>query len=252
MIELQVIYPNHHCFWAAGVNDIWAVDQHDKWIHFGLALHTGIEPFSRKILWIHIWHSNRNPQLILTYFLDVVNELGSTLGSENYGIWHDPTLEGTLQHQWMMIFQWIFIPWLQAELNAYQDHVNHTAKWCNHNKVLPHGVPELIFSTPQDYGTLDLKFMVDRAALKHVYHLYINPSHPVFDLVPSPLNTHLEACYNNLGCPAVTCHTVWDIYLDLLHAVQYHALLQSDLPFNDMDGSYYYMGGGSGGLSLGE
>ncbi|KAI6045209.1 hypothetical protein EDC04DRAFT_2636180 [Pisolithus marmoratus] len=117
--------------------------------------------------------------------------------------------------------------------------------------------------------------MVDRATLKHVHHLYVNPSHPVFDLVPSPLNTHLEACYNDLGRPAVTHHTVWDIYLDLLHAVQYHALLllhlstslstgadaddslpliegQCNLPFNDTDGSYYYMGGVSGGLGLDE
>ena len=65
-----------HRFWAAGVNDIWAVDQHDKWLRFGLALHTGIEPFSGKILWIHVWHSNHNPQLILSYYLDVVDELG--------------------------------------------------------------------------------------------------------------------------------------------------------------------------------
>lgn len=63
-------------FWAAGVNDIWTVDQHDKWLRFGLALHTGIEPFSGKILWIRVWHSNRNPQLILTYYLDVVKQCG--------------------------------------------------------------------------------------------------------------------------------------------------------------------------------
>ena len=65
-------------FWAAGVNDIWAVDQYDKWLRFSLALHTGIEPFSRRILWIKVWHSNRNPQLILSYFLDSVVELGCT------------------------------------------------------------------------------------------------------------------------------------------------------------------------------
>ncbi|KAI6021964.1 hypothetical protein EDC04DRAFT_2901055 [Pisolithus marmoratus] len=107
-----------------------------------------------------------------------------------YKGWFD--VNNTLQ---LMIFRWIFIPWLQAELNAYQDHVNHTAKWCNCNKVLPHSVLELIFSSPQDYGALDLKFMVDRAALKH---------------------------------------------------------RTTQLPFNDMDDSYYYMGGVSGGLSLDE
>lgn len=68
-----------HRFWAAGVNDIWAVDQHDKWKRFGLALHTGIEPFSGKILWMKVWHSNQNPQLILTYYLEAVEKLGCTL-----------------------------------------------------------------------------------------------------------------------------------------------------------------------------
>jgi len=63
-------------FWAAGVNDIWAVDQHDKWLRFGLALHTGIEPFSGRILWIRVWHSNRHSQRILSYYLDVVDQLG--------------------------------------------------------------------------------------------------------------------------------------------------------------------------------
>ena len=63
-------------FWAAGINDIWAVDQHDKWQSFGLKLHTGIEPFSGRILWMKIWHSNRNSQLILSYYLETVRKLG--------------------------------------------------------------------------------------------------------------------------------------------------------------------------------
>ena len=63
-------------FWAAGVNDIWAVNQHDKWLRFGLALHTGIEPFSGHILWMKVWHSNRNPQLILSYYLETVEGFG--------------------------------------------------------------------------------------------------------------------------------------------------------------------------------
>ena len=66
----------HHQFWAAGVNDIWAVDQHDKWLQFGLALHTGIEPFSGCILWVKVWHSNWNPQLILSYYLETVESFG--------------------------------------------------------------------------------------------------------------------------------------------------------------------------------
>ncbi|KAI5981231.1 hypothetical protein EDD15DRAFT_2535399 [Pisolithus albus] len=107
--------------------------------------------------------------------------------------------------------------------------------------------------------------MVDKAALKHVHQLYINTGHPVFDLVPRPLHEVLEECYNDLGRPAVTRLTVWRVYLDLLRAVRDHATLhldlptspadadadddlpllkgQCDLPFNDNDDGYYYMGG---------
>ncbi|KAI6094391.1 hypothetical protein EDD16DRAFT_1787743 [Pisolithus croceorrhizus] len=256
-----------------------------------------------------------NLQLILTYYLDVVEEFGfiplvtqSNPGSENFGIanaqtmlhqWHDHALEGTLQHRWMRSrknikpeimwsqLHWHFTPgfktlldegvhqgWYDIDNTLQLDRVNHTAKRCNHNKVLPHGIPELIFSSPQDYGALDLKFMVDKAALKHVCQLYVNTGHAVFNLVPHLLSAHLEEHYNDLGRPTITCQTVWRIYLDLLHTIQDHALTlhhhislsvnadmddelpllegQHDLPFNETDQGYYYMGGVGGGLGLDE
>ncbi|KAG1729104.1 uncharacterized protein EDB91DRAFT_1060156 [Suillus paluster] len=182
-------------FWAAGVNDLFTVDQHDKWLRFGLGLHTGIEPFSGRIMWIRVWHSNRNPQLILSYYLNTIEELGhmplitqSDLGTENFRIanaqtllcqCYDPDLRGTLQHRWMrskknvmpeitwsqlrrrftpgfetlldhgvnegwydvgntlqnMVFCWVFIPWLQRELDAYRDRINNTAKRRDRNKA---------------------------------------------------------------------------------------------------------------------
>ncbi|KAI6017881.1 hypothetical protein EDC04DRAFT_2870054 [Pisolithus marmoratus] len=163
-------------FWAAGVNDLWAVDQHNKWLRFRLALHTGIKLFSGKFLWIRVWHSDHNPQLILTYFLDAAEEQTHNDPSmENFGItntqsmlrqWHQLDLVGMLQHRWMqhkknimpkimwsqlhhqftpgfesileeglstddisrLVFWWLFIPWLQQELDVYWDHVNNTAK----------------------------------------------------------------------------------------------------------------------------
>ncbi|KAG1844290.1 hypothetical protein C8R48DRAFT_780346 [Suillus tomentosus] len=99
------------------MNDIFAVDQHDKWLKYSLGLHTGIEPFSGHIMWIRVWHSKQNPELILSYYLDTLEKLGhmpmvtkSDPGSENFGIanahtmllqWHYPALQGTLQHHWM-------------------------------------------------------------------------------------------------------------------------------------------------------
>lgn len=63
-------------FWVAGVNDMIAVDQHDKWQRFGLRLHTGIDPFPGVAHWMKIWWTNRNPKLILSYYLDVIDKTG--------------------------------------------------------------------------------------------------------------------------------------------------------------------------------
>ncbi|KAI6159145.1 hypothetical protein EDD17DRAFT_1779095 [Pisolithus thermaeus] len=320
-------------FWAASINDIWAVDQHDKWLRYGLALHTSIEPFSGKILWIWVWHSNHNPQLILTYFLDVVKELDIPLvtqsdpGTENFGIanaqsmlcqWHDPELVGTLQHRWMrhkknitpeimwsqlrrhftpgfkailehgvkegwydientlerLVFRWLFIPWLQEELLGYRDCVNNTAKCRDCNKILPHGVPNLIYESAGDYGALDFRVKVDPAAIEHVRKLYIKPTHTVFDLVPPAFGAFIEEFYIHMGHPSVTRQNVWTIYRGLCNMIRQHAdaltVLKSpslaptsdnydddefplyegrDLLFNETEGNYY-MGGLRGGLGL--
>ncbi|KAI6139077.1 hypothetical protein EDD17DRAFT_1516715 [Pisolithus thermaeus] len=215
-------------------------------------------------------YSIGNPQLILTYYLDVVEEFGfiplvtqSDPGLENFApvdvIWE----EHQTRNMWSQLHQH-FTPRFEMLLD---DGIRTPGL------VLPHGVPELIFSSPQDYSALDLKFMVDKAALKHICQLYVNTSHVVFDLVPRPLNAHLEEHYNDLGCPTITCQTIWHIYLDLLHTIQDHALIlhlhtslsestdvddelpllkgQHDLPLNETDQGYYYMGGVGGGLGLG-
>jgi hypothetical protein len=117
------------------MNDIFVVNQHDKWLRYSLSLHISIEPFSGHIIWIRVWHSNQNLQLILSYYLDILKALGhksylffkiifllvyllrympmvtqSNFGSKNFKIanthtmfcqWHDPVLQGILQHSWM-------------------------------------------------------------------------------------------------------------------------------------------------------
>ncbi|KAG1719695.1 hypothetical protein EDB19DRAFT_1836499 [Suillus lakei] len=287
-------------FWAAGVNDLFAVDQHDKWLKFGLGLHTGIEPFSGRIMWIRVWHSNRNPQLILSYYLDTIEELGhmpmvtqSDPGSENFGIanahtmlqqWHDPDLHGMLQHRWMhnkknvmpeitwsqlrrrftlgfeslldhgvntgwyntnntvqvLVFRWVFILWLQQELNAYRDHINNSAKRRDRNKILPHGVPNLIYEAAEDFGALDFK----------------------------AFGEYIAQLYDQLGRPAVTRQSAWDIYLQLLDLLQQADELPPQIELLDSSedeevvplldnykdlppsNDAYYMGGVNGGLGM--
>ena len=121
-------------FWATGVNDVWAIDQHDKWKRFGLFLHVGVDPFPGLILWNKIWWTNSNPCLIASYYIEVVRKqkgkcmlsfllklliearsgiplvTQSDPGSENFGVANahtnarhrlDSSLADTLQHRWM-------------------------------------------------------------------------------------------------------------------------------------------------------
>ncbi|KAJ7077312.1 hypothetical protein B0H15DRAFT_1003903 [Mycena belliarum] len=264
-------------FWAAGVNDLWAVDQHDKWKYkFGLALHSGLDPFIGRIHWLKIWWTNSNPRLILSFYLDTVAESGymplvsqSDPGVENFGLanghtllrhWHDPGLEGTLQHRWMnekknvmpeigwsqlrhrwtpgfedildigvnngwydpsnllqaLVFRWVFIPWLQSELDAYRNRVNNTAKRADKNKILPHGVPNHMYEAPEDFGVLDFKIKVDPESISHVRNLYAPPDHEVFELVPKAFADLAAEFYIEMGQPSVTRTNVWDIYMEIL------------------------------------
>lgn len=41
---------------------------------------------------------------------------------------------------------------------------------------------------------------------------------PIFQLVPEPFNDQANVLYNNLGCPAVSSTSFWDVYKQLLYA----------------------------------
>ena len=56
-----------------------------------------------------------------------------------------------------MLFQWIAIPWLQAEIDSWVRFKNNTAPRAVKNKILPHGIPELIRMRPNHFQALDFK-----------------------------------------------------------------------------------------------
>ncbi|KAF8444487.1 hypothetical protein L210DRAFT_957937 [Boletus edulis BED1] len=190
-------------FRAAGVNDMWTV-----------------------------WHSNRNPQLILSYYLETVERLGfiqmitqSDPGTENFGIANaqtmlrqinDLTLTGFSQFRcrfapgfeklldesvhegWynthntlqVMLFHWLFILWLQREVDNYVFRINNTQKRFDKHKILPHDIPELIHRCAADNGALNFKVTISQDAISCVRNLYIDP--------------HNHLCYNELGRPPIT------------------------------------------------
>ncbi|THU94084.1 hypothetical protein K435DRAFT_669064, partial [Dendrothele bispora CBS 962.96] len=47
-----------------------------------------------------------------------------------------------------IVFKWIFIPWLQLEIDAHVDRVNSTKKRAQRHKILPHGPADDIDEHP--------------------------------------------------------------------------------------------------------
>jgi hypothetical protein len=56
-----------------------------------------------------------------------------------------------------LVFRWLAIPWIQAELDSWVIQRNQTAPRHDKNKILPHGIPELIRLHPERYGYLDFR-----------------------------------------------------------------------------------------------
>jgi len=93
--------------------------------------------------------------------------------------------------------------------------------------------------------------------------MYVKPDHPVFDLVPQPLDHFIQHRYDDLGRPPVTRQSAWHIYLDLLHSIQLAKQMvdgnadEDHLPLLEHQRELlctddaYYMGGVHGGLGLG-
>jgi hypothetical protein len=139
-----------------------------------------------------------------------------------------------------LVFCFVFIPWLQKELDAYRDRVNNTTKRADRNKVLPHGVPNDMFKNPGDFGVLDFKVhsdiykyicsdlltkdqaMVRQDAIDQVRNLYAPKDHTIFQLVPPNFAVIINQLYCEIGQPPVTRQSCWDIYLQLLNC--FHAL----------------------------
>ena len=59
-----------------GPNFVWYTDGHDKLKPFGFSVHGCIDGFSRRLLWLEVGPTNKNPEVIAKCYLDAVKQLG--------------------------------------------------------------------------------------------------------------------------------------------------------------------------------
>ena len=60
-----------------GPNYLWHLDGNDKLKLFGLGIHGCIDGYSRRILWLEVSRSNKDPTIVGKYFLDCIHQLNS-------------------------------------------------------------------------------------------------------------------------------------------------------------------------------
>ncbi|KAJ8312218.1 hypothetical protein KUTeg_009591 [Tegillarca granosa] len=57
-----------------GLNAMWHIDGYDKLARYGIYIHGCVDGYSRKIIWLHAYYTNKDPKVTAGYFMDVITE----------------------------------------------------------------------------------------------------------------------------------------------------------------------------------
>ncbi|KAJ7844680.1 hypothetical protein B0H13DRAFT_2411186, partial [Mycena leptocephala] len=130
-----------------------------------------------------------------------------------------------------LVFRWLAIPWLQAELDAWVRRYNSTPRRRDKNKILPQGIPDLIVAKPHLYGTQDykagdlcfylklFKVIVPPPLFDEMQEQWAPLNNPVFELTPPVFTSKICEIYESLGRPEVTSSSFWDVYCNILERI---------------------------------
>ncbi|KAI0080982.1 hypothetical protein K474DRAFT_1704269 [Panus rudis PR-1116 ss-1] len=117
-----------------------------------------------------------------------------------------------------LVFHYVFIPWLQSELDIYVQDFNYTKGRRNRKKATPHGRPMDIYLDPPKYNSLDFSIKVPQEYIDDVRQQFAPPDHHCFELVPPAFAAKAEDFYSSLIGPRQPRNRdfVWSIYAELL------------------------------------
>ncbi|KAH9046216.1 hypothetical protein EDB84DRAFT_1586945 [Lactarius hengduanensis] len=253
-------------FLAIGPNEMWCLDQHDKFKRYGL--------------FFHFWWTVRNLKLIARFYLNAAQAIGgiplitqSDPGTENVNVAYaqtalrhhmEPSLDGSIQHRWYrkhgnikpeihwsvfrrdwavgfqklldrgvdekyydigdplecLVFRFVFIPFIQREVDAWVHQRNWTKRRADRKKVLPNGIPMIILQKPHKWKAADYKIVVPPETFDEIERKYAPPGDPVFDLVPHAFAVRANAVWTDMGSPEPQFDNAWEIYLLIRDALR--------------------------------
>ncbi|KAF8274172.1 hypothetical protein EI94DRAFT_1696117 [Lactarius quietus] len=131
-----------------------------------------------------------------------------------------------------LLFRFVFIPFIQWEVDGWVHQRNWTKRCSDRKKVLPNGIPMIIVQKPHRWKAVDYKISVPPAVFDKMERKYAPPYDPVFDLVPYAFAEQANAVWTAMGSPQLEFDNAWEIYLqmrDALRAVTQRQTLQQIL-----------------------
>jgi len=105
--------------------------------------------------------------------------------------------------------------------------------------ILPHGVPNDIYHSPERYGCLDFKvkflesythfpiliyipqIQVEQAAIDHVRQEFAPSDNLVFQLVPPEFGEYAGILSESMGSPDINSENIWEIYRELVYCFEH-------------------------------
>ena len=70
-----------------GPNSVWHIDGHDKLKPFGFSIHACIDGFSRRLIWLEVGPTNKDPEVIAKMYLDAVKQIIADQTMERKTVW---------------------------------------------------------------------------------------------------------------------------------------------------------------------
>ncbi|KAJ7694463.1 hypothetical protein B0H14DRAFT_3120320 [Mycena olivaceomarginata] len=168
----------------------------------------------------------------------------------------DPSLRGTIQHKWFydkmnikseiswgrlrrgwatgfemlldqgeihsdtpssFLFRWLFVPYLQNELDVWTKRQNGSMRRAYKHKILPHGIPDEIHENPSKFRgqSFAKQVHVDNNLLDEMEALWALPDNPVFELMSRSFNARVQQLYTDIGCPTIEYASIWNVFEEL-------------------------------------
>ncbi|KAJ6525586.1 hypothetical protein B0H10DRAFT_1864030 [Mycena sp. CBHHK59/15] len=118
------------------------------------------------------------------------------------------------------LFYWIFIPLLQAQLEEFRLWWNHHRVRTQKDKNMPSGhVPSDAFDHPQNFGGLDCRIPVPKAAVDDLREMVtedVGSRDAHLSWFTTEFDKLAETIYAQIGKPTLSLQTAWEVFQAML------------------------------------